>query len=170
MASALYKDWLTEEKLEVLKGWARNGLTNEEMAENIGISRQTFQKWLKKYSEMAEAVKLSKEEADLRVENATFKRALGYTAKIQKFIKVKKVEYKDGKRISETEELVPIEEEVHVPADVKAQIFWLQHRKTEAWGKAAEEVENPDGENPVVEIPGVVEEVSLPDKEAHGNE
>lgn len=170
MAGTLYKEWLTEEKLEVLKGWARNGLTNEEIAENIGISRQTFQKWLKKYPKIAEAVRQSKEEADLRVENATFRRALGYTAKIQKFIKVKKVEYENGKRIAETEELVPVEEEVHVPADVKAQIFWLQHRKTEAWGKAAEETGNPEGENPVVEIPGVVEEVAEPENGVAENE
>ena len=157
IAGTLYKQWLEPEKLEVLKGWARNGLTNEEIAQNIGISRQTFQKWLKKYVEIAEAIKQSKEEADLKVENATFKRALGYTVKVQKHIKVKKVEYKDGKRISESEEIVPVEEDVHVPADVKAQIFWLQHRKTENWGKAAEEIKIIDDERPVVEIPGVVE-------------
>lgn len=54
---------------------------------------------------------------------------------MKKPIKVRKVEYNDetGKKIREVEEIVETVEEVHVPADTTAQIFWLKNRKPEAW-------------------------------------
>lgn len=151
-----YEKWLLEENLALLRGWARNGLFMEQIAKNMGISRKTLNVWVNKYPEIGEALKESKEAADLVVENDLFKRAQGYTAKVTKHYKVKRVEYEDGKRVAETEELVPVEDEVHIPADVKAQIFWLQHRKSEDWGKIEEKVDD-DNEKAVVEIPSVVE-------------
>ena len=127
---AKYDVWICEEGVLKISAWARQGLSNEQIAENIGVSRKTFQEWLKKFPELKEAVKNSKEVADIHVENALFKKCLGYTVKVAKHIKVRKVEYSDeGKRIGETEELVPVFDEVHVPADTNAQKFWLQHRK-----------------------------------------
>ena len=45
----------------------------------------------------------------------------------------KRRKYKDGKRVSEDEELIEKEEEVHVPANVQAQISWLCNRKPNDW-------------------------------------
>ena len=155
MAGGKYQEWLTEEGLLKVSAWARNGLSNEQIAENIGVSRKTFQEWLKKFPELKDAVKNSKEVADIHVENALFKKCLGYTVKVTKHIKVRKVEYSDeGKRIGETEELVPVFDEVHIPADTNAQKFWLQHRKAEDWGKAVEELGREE-DGGVVEIPGI---------------
>ena len=71
---------------------------------------------------------------DTEVENSLLKRAKGYTAKIKKTFKVKKVEYDpSGKKIKEEEVLEVGEDEIHVPADVTAMIFWLKNRLPEKW-------------------------------------
>ena len=153
----LYEEWLREENLEVLRGWARNGLYMEQIAKNIGISRKTLNEWMKKYQQIGTALKENKEKADLIIENEMFKRAQGYTAKVVKHYKVKRTEYEDGKRVAEVEELIPVKDEVHIPADVKAQTFWLQHRKPENWGKIEEDPERNKDEKAVIEIPATIE-------------
>ncbi len=144
---AKYDVWICEEGLLKISAWARQGLSNEQIAENIGVSRKTFQEWLKKFPELKEAVKNSKEVADIHVENALFKKCLGYTVTVKKNMKIRT----EGG----IEEIVPVEEEVYVSPDVNAQKFWLQHRKAEDWGKAVEEL-SPEDEGGVVEIPGVI--------------
>ena len=72
---AKYDTWLTEEGLLLIEGWARDGLTNEQIAHNIGISRETLNVWTKKYSDISDALKKSKDVVDRQVENALFKKA-----------------------------------------------------------------------------------------------
>ena len=133
--AAKYDQWLTEEGLLRIQGWARDGLTDKQIAHNMGISRKTLAEWKNKYAPIGDALKNSKEVVDRIVENALFKKACGYTVQVKKPIKVRKVEYNDetGKKIREVEEIVETVEEVHVPADTTAQIFWLKNRKPEAW-------------------------------------
>lgn len=57
------------------EGWARDGLTDEQMAHNIGISCSTLYDWKNKHSEFSEVLKRSKEVADYEVENALFVKA-----------------------------------------------------------------------------------------------
>ena len=75
----IYKEWLTEENLLRLEAWRRDGLTYAEIAHNIGVTEKTLYEWVSKYSEIGEALKKGKEVADILVENALFKRALGYS-------------------------------------------------------------------------------------------
>ena len=42
MAKGKYEYWLTEEGLLLLEGWARDGLTDEQIAQNMGIAYSTF--------------------------------------------------------------------------------------------------------------------------------
>lgn len=53
-----------------LEAWARNGLTDEQIAANIGISRSTLNEWKKKYSDISDTLKRGKEVVDIQVENA----------------------------------------------------------------------------------------------------
>lgn len=76
MAKTTYKDWEAEEKILLLQGWARNGLTNEQIASNMDIVVSTLWEWRKKSSKISNALKIGKEEADLQVENALHKAAL----------------------------------------------------------------------------------------------
>ena len=76
MAKTTYKDWEAEEKILLLQGWARNGLTNEQIASNMDIVVSTLWEWRKKSSKIANALKIGKDEADIQVENALYKAAL----------------------------------------------------------------------------------------------
>ena len=76
MAKGKYQEWLEPDGLLLLEGWARDGLTDEQIAHNMGIVTSTLYDWKKKYSEISEALKKGKEVVDIEVENALLKSAL----------------------------------------------------------------------------------------------
>jgi len=120
-----YHDWITEEGLLKIEGWARDGLIDEQISHNIGIHPSTLYEWQKKYPKITEALKKGKEVIDRQVENALLKRALGYEYEEVKQIIEKDDKGKDRKRIEKTVK--------HVVPDVTAQIFWLKNRKPQEW-------------------------------------
>ena len=120
-----YHDWITEEGLLKIEGWARDGLTDEQISHNIGIHPSTLYEWQNKHPEIREALKRGKEVIDRQVENALLKRALGYEYEEVKQIIEKDEKGKDRKRIEKTIK--------HVVPDTTAQIFWLKNRKPHEW-------------------------------------
>lgn len=76
MAKGKYTEWLQPEKLILLQGWARDGLSDEQIAHNMGINAATLYTWKNKYNKINEALKKGKEVADYEVENALYKAAL----------------------------------------------------------------------------------------------
>ena len=77
VAKAVYEEWRTADRLTLLQGWARDGLTDEQIAHNMGIAASTLYQWKKKYPEIMEALKKGKEVVDYEVENALLNKALG---------------------------------------------------------------------------------------------
>ncbi len=138
MATGKYQKWLTPDGLMLLTAWARDGLSDEQLARKIGISTSTLYEWKKRHQEISEALARGKEPVDIEVENALHKLALGYTIKVRKTFKVKRVFFDDMGRRCEVEELAVGYDEVHVPANVNAQKFWLANRKPEAWREKVE--------------------------------
>ena len=116
-----------DEKLEVIEGWARDGLTDKQIAKKMGISRSTLATYKNKYSDFSDALKRGKQVVDREVEKALLRRALGYETE-----EVKQ-EFIDGQmRVSEikTKQVKP---------DTTAQIFWLKNRKPEQWREGQED-------------------------------
>lgn len=124
MARAKYQDWLEEEKTTLITGWARKGLTEEQISKNMGIAYSTLREWKKKYPAIEAALKKGKEVVDYEVESALFKRAIGYEVEEEK-IYIQEVDGKTTKRKEITKK--------HIPGDTTAQIFWLKNRKPEEW-------------------------------------
>lgn len=80
MAKGKYEYWLTPEGLLLLKGWARDGLIDVQIAENMGIAASTLYRWKNEHKEISEALKRGKEVVDYQVENALLNNALnGHT-------------------------------------------------------------------------------------------
>ena len=75
MAKPKYEKWLTEDGLIRIQGWARDGLTNDQIAHNMGISRETLRVWSNQHPAISAVLKETKEVADRMVENALFKAA-----------------------------------------------------------------------------------------------
>ena len=120
MAKGKYIEWITEEGLLKIEGWARDGLTDKQIAHNIGITDTTLYEWKKRFPAFTETLKKGKEVIDRQVENALLKRALGYA-----YDEVTEEESEQGfKRKVTTKHVVP---------DTTAQIFWLKNRKPAEW-------------------------------------
>lgn len=116
---AKINEWLQDDKLILLEGWARDGLSEDQIAKNMGITRPTLWDWKKKETNIFNALKKGKEVADYEVENAVFKRATGYT--------YEEKTYENGLLVKTVvKEVAP---------DTTAQIYWLKHRQREKWGE-----------------------------------
>lgn len=76
MAKGKYQKWLEKENLILLEGWARDGLTDEQIAKNMGVSYSTLKDWKNKYSAISATLKKGKEVVDFQVENALLSSAL----------------------------------------------------------------------------------------------
>lgn len=125
MAKGKWEKWIEPNNLLLLGSWARDGATDEDIAKTIGISASTLYDWKKKHPEISEALKINKGIADVKIENALYRKALGCTVKEKV---VSRVKQPDG-QVVETERIV----EREIPPDTTAAIFWLKNRKPKSW-------------------------------------
>lgn len=121
MAKSKADYWLTKDGLTLLEGWARDGLTDEQIAHNMKINTSTLYNYKKQYLEISEALKKGKEIVDYEVENALLKKALGYTKTLKK------------QKVTNLGVVVDYKEEVYISPDTTAMIFWLKNRKPDKW-------------------------------------
>jgi transposase len=100
---------------------ARTGMTDDEIADELGIDRSTLYRWKKSHKPFCDALKKGKQTPDEKVVASLFERAIGY-------------EYEEVKTVHEGTKLVKVERTTKfVNADVTACIFWLKNRKPEEW-------------------------------------
>lgn len=122
----------TKDNLIRIAAYARNGLSEQQIAKNMGVSYSAFRK-AKKDPDVGQqiitALIQTKEVVDFEVENMLRKRAMGY-----EYDEVKE-EYEMGILTKRT-----VTKKV-VPPDVSAQIFWLKNRKPTEW-RDRREVDN----------------------------
>ena len=146
-------EWLTDEGLTLVIGWARDGLTNPEIAVKMGVARSTLIDWQKKHKEFGEALRQGKEVADRKVEMTLYKRALGYDYDETTEIKDKNGNIVEKKTITK-----------HMPPDVGAICFWLKNRKRGIW------VDRPHANSEDNGNTGVIEITAFKDNSANGSE
>lgn len=151
-----FAEWLTDDGLTRIFGWARDGLTEPQIAQNMGISFPTLCEWKKKFPNILDALKRGKEPVDTQVENALLKRALGYeydevTTETERFPVGKPDEDGEQRFIERTKVKT---KHVTVLPDVTAQIFWLKNRKPKQWRDRVEQAVSIDTEDlsPLVEL------------------
>ena len=119
---AKYTEWLTEEGLIKINGWARDGLIDEQIAINIGVSYSTFRDWKKKFPALSAALKNGKEVVDRQVENALFKSAVGFIY--------------EEETVTNAGDVVLVKK--YSKPNTTAQIFWLKNRKRNQWTDKSE--------------------------------
>lgn len=98
----------------------------------MGIHRDTLNEWKNRFPVISDALKIGRENADYIVENELFESCKTRTVTVKKPIKLKKVMV-DGKKRLEEERIEYAEEQVVVPANVTAQIFYLKNRRADKW-------------------------------------
>lgn len=141
-AKGKYQRWLAPEGLVLLEGWAREGLTDEQIAHNMGVHVATLYEWKKRFPELDEVLKKGKEVVDLQVENALLKRALGYA-----YEEVMEETGPDGGKRRVTRK--------HMAPDVTAQIFWLKNRRPDRWRDKPREAADESQDSGVVLLPEI---------------
>lgn len=129
MSKGKWQNWIEPDGLLLIEGWARDGLTDEQIAKNMGIGVRTLYEWKEKFPQITQSLKRSKELVDLEVENALFKSAIGFVGPDEKYY----------------------------PPNITAQIFWLKNRKPAAWRDKPVEVES-DEDTGIIMMPPIKEE------------
>lgn len=119
---AKYTEWLTSEGLIKIEGWAKDGLIDEQIASNIGVSYSTFREWKKRFPALSAVLKKSKDVVDRQVENALFKSAIGF-------------EYEE-ETVTNAGDVVAVRK--YSKPNTTAQIFWLKNRKRNQWTDKSE--------------------------------
>lgn len=132
MAKGKYERWLTPEGMATLQGWARSGLTDEQIARKMNVSRSTLNDWKIKYPDISDTLKKGKDAVDYEVENKLLLRACGYTY-------TEETKQRMYNRASGQWEMVTVKSVTKtVPPDTTAQIFWLKNRRPDLWRERQE--------------------------------
>lgn len=140
MARQKWEEWAkNEDRLVVLAAWARAGLTDEEIAKKIGISRSTLAEWKKKHESIRNALADNGEIADRKVEHSLFRMTQGFSVPVRKAFKVKRTGYDEQGRKVEYEEIETGEEDVYIKPDIKAITFWLKNKRPQDWTERVED-------------------------------
>lgn len=124
-AKGKYEKWLEPENLILVQGWRRDGLADDQVARNLGVSRSTMYEWIKRFPEFAEAFKKGTEACVFEVENAMYKSAMGYDVEE---IEISETEYPDGAKVTSRRK-----KKRHIPPSTAAQIFILRNKAPGKW-------------------------------------
>jgi len=116
-----------ESKLILVEAWCRDGLTELDIANKLGISKATLENYKRDHLDFLAALKRGKEVADVEVENSLNKRANGY-----KYDEVTR-ESQWNPKTEEFELVITKVVTKEVQPDVTAEIFWLKNRKPKEW-------------------------------------
>lgn len=99
------------------------GATDAQLADFFGVAVSTVNLWKVEHAEFSESIKVPKAEADERVEQSLYRRAMGYE---HDEVDIRVIE---GQVVQ-----TPIRK--FYPPDTTAAIFWLKNRKPEEWREA----------------------------------
>jgi hypothetical protein len=103
--------------LDEIQGWAMSGLTDEQIADNLGLSARTLYEYKNKYPQFLQALKKGKDIADAQVVNSLFRLATGFT-------------YHE-EATTTTGEVVTVQK--YSKPNTTATIFWLKNRQPDKW-------------------------------------
>lgn len=98
------------------------GATNAEIAAYFECAESTIRSWRNNYPSFDNAIRAGKTEADARVAEGLYSRAVGMK------VKTEKVQY-DARR----GQFVRTDTEEYIPPDVQAASLWLMNRQPEKW-------------------------------------
>ena len=132
MAKSKYEN-LVEPKLVQIEAWARDGLSEKQIANNLGIAYSTFRDYKRHFPALSAVVSKGKEIVDLEVENALLKSALGFHERERQAIKLRDIYFDENGKKCQNEKVEIVEVEKYFPPNVVAQKFWLTNRQKDKW-------------------------------------
>lgn len=119
--------WCTQDRLELLQAWAALGLTMEQIAKRMGITRKTLYVWQDKRPEIKAAIDLGASGADNRMEHSLYQNGM------DRYVTLHTYEYDFDEEGNKIRERIVKTEHKFIRADTSAQIFWLCNRRPDRW-------------------------------------
>lgn len=154
-----YEEYV-EPRFDDIEKWVKNGLSEKQIAHNLGIGYTTFRDFKKTHPSLSSLLVCAKKVPDEIVENAYYKRAIGYDVEEEK--KAYEVT-QDPVTGEDVYRLVSvIKHKRHIPGDVSAAENWLAHRMPEKWGRIDSITDGEEDTKRVLIIPKrqLIEEVT----------
>ncbi|MBQ4091514.1 MAG: transposase [Clostridia bacterium] len=150
-----YEKWKQRFGLEYVRRLAEEGLCDEDVATRSAITLSTLRRWKKRYPELCAAIELGRSGADYAVVEALYKKAVGYSVKVNKKVKLKRIDYDPvtGKKLREYEELADTFDEDYIPPDLRAEMFWLKSRQPDRWQEGAAREGEQAAMGGIIELP-----------------
>lgn len=140
MAKSRAPSWLTEKGLQKVENWARNGLTDKEIAQKMGITKQTFYVWLKKYADFSDSIKKGKADSLELAEKMVFEHIRGFEYEETETSIIQDNHGNEQKKTT-------VKNKKALPNDRMLQ-FYLRNRFPDVWnGKGTIEIEKLQLEN-----------------------
>jgi transposase-like protein len=127
MGKGKFEKWLRPENLIRVEGWARDGMTDEQIAQSMGIRRSTLYEWIKRHEPIGAVLAKGKDAVDREAESALFRRAIGYEFEETTHERDKKGNMILTRTVKKTK-----------PPDTAALIFFLKNRKPDTWRERQE--------------------------------
>lgn len=121
--------------LKEIEQWASDGLSQGQIAHNLGIGRSTLEKYKKQNIEIMNSLKKGQRRSNQEVENALFKKATGYEVEEVQAYKVKETYYDDKNNKCTKEKIETVTVKRSYPPDLAAIKFWLMNRNRKEWSE-----------------------------------
>ena len=120
---------------------SRAGLTDKQIADELGICERTLNNWKKTHKEFLQSIKKGKKDPDDKVESALYKRAIGYDYE-ERVIESDEEKNNNNQKTKNSKNkkneniFIPTKIRIykkHLPPDTAACFIWLKNRRSEKW-------------------------------------
>lgn len=128
---------IVQKNMTKIAKWAESGLTMAQIANNLGISERSLYKYQANDEHLMQTIKNARRKSVETLENTMFECACGFYRTTIKHEKVKRIDYEDGKKVREWEEVIEYPEQTYFKPDMTAAIFLLKN-----WGNYSNEPKN----------------------------
>jgi hypothetical protein len=132
-----------EAQLGLIIGMIKDGCTDKEIIEKLGISASTWKRKKAQNHKIREAIDELTDERNQEVEESLFRCCTGYSYYEEVVTKVKEeVLAEDGKVILTKEDVKISKVKKYRGPDINAQKYWLNNKKKALWKDDPHKVEN----------------------------
>lgn len=131
MAKSKYPD-MVKPRFPEIRAWLEAGLTERQIAKNVGVSKATFETYKHKYPDFLALIKKGRATLVREVENALVKRALGF-----EYVEIStEIKDDDGRDIHSIKKVTK-----YYPPDVGACAILLKNKDRENWSDNPQMIE-----------------------------
>ncbi len=115
-----------------IQKWAEY-MTEAQIAAKLGVSYRSWCEYKCKFPQLSQVLKKGRQKLVEELRSALIQKACGFTKTTKKAVKCRTVEYENGKRLREVEDVVYYDEEDYFPPDTAALNLALKNYDKENW-------------------------------------